>query len=64
MTRCFPSPKQLFENVPCIEMQEQVLQNLYARWAAINNLIRSLEDYQQRRPDGGGECIPFIGVTK
>jgi len=63
MTRCFSSPQQL-DNVLCINVPEKVLESLYARWEVVDKLIRSLEDYQRARPDGGGKCLSFIGVTK
>ena len=63
MTRCYPSPEQP-ENVLCLDIPEEVLEDLYARWAAVDQLIRSLEDYQRRRPPGVGKCISFSVARK
>ncbi len=58
MTRCFSSPKQL-DAVVTLDAPEELLESLYARWATVNNLIRSLENYQERRPIGDGKCLSF-----
>ena len=63
MTRCSASPQQL-DDVLCINIPDQILENLYARWEVVNQLIRSLEDYQQVRPEGGGKRLSFIAATK
>ncbi len=63
MTRCLPSPQQP-DNVLRINIPEQMLDNLYARWLVVDRLIRSLEDYQQARPQGGGECLSFSAGSK
>jgi len=63
MTRCFPSPQQL-DDALCVNIPDQILESLYARLEAVDELIRSLEDYQQIRPQGGGKCLSFIAATK
>jgi hypothetical protein len=63
MARCFPSPQQL-EDVLCINIPDQILENLYARLQVVDKLIRSLEDYQRVGPEGGGKCLSFIAGTK
>jgi hypothetical protein len=63
MPRCFPSPQQL-EDVLCINVPDQVLENLYARLQVVDKLIRHLEDYQRVGPKGGGKRLSFIAATK
>ena len=63
MARCFPSPQQL-DNVLCINVPDQILENLYARLQAVDKLIRTLEDYQRVGPKSSGKCLFFIAGTK
>jgi len=63
MTRCFPSPEQQLDAVLTLDVPDELLERLYARWAAVNNLIRTLEDYQERCPMGDGKCLSFARST-
>ena len=64
MTRCFPSPQQLNNDVLCINVPDEVLENLYARLEVVDKLIRSLEDYEHARPNRGGKCVSFSEAMK
>lgn len=53
-------------NQPAISqdfVRRRALDRLYARKAAVEDLIRSLENYERSR-DGRAPCIPFIAPQK
>jgi hypothetical protein len=45
-------------------IRRRALERLYERKAAVEDLIRSLEDYQRSKEPVRAECIPFSAVRK
>ena len=46
------------------ERRTEALQRLYARKNAVDDLIRSLEDYQRITPSRSADCIPLTVAEK
>ena len=46
------------------DIRRDALMRLYARKAAVDDLIRSLENYQKTVPTRKAECIPFSAGMK
>lgn len=50
--------------VPAEFIRRRALDRLYARKAAVEDLIRSLEDYERANRPRAAECIPFNASQK
>jgi ERCC4-type nuclease len=50
--------------IPGDYIRRRALDRLYERKAAVEDLIRSLEDYQLANQPRRGECVPFIAPRK
>ena len=46
------------------ERRSEALRRLYARKEAVDDLIRSLEDYQRITPTRSADCIPLSAAEK
>jgi hypothetical protein len=45
-------------------LRRRALDRLYARRDAVDDLIRSLENYSQHQDDGAAACLEFSSVRK
>jgi hypothetical protein len=51
-----------FRRLAVAEMRRDALDRLYAKRAAVDDLIRSLESYQRAGAPPSGECIEFTAA--
>ena len=56
-----PSPASAERNrlMPVDDLRERALARLYERRETVDNLIRSLEDYQRAKSETKAVCIPI-----
>ncbi len=46
------------------QCRKEALERLYARRDAVDDLIRSLENYERCQPLRKGECLPFSAAER
>lgn len=66
MPLTLPSPASAERNrlLPVDDLRRQALARLYERRETVDNLIRSLENYQRSRAVAGCECIAINARRK
>jgi len=66
MPLTLPSPASAERSrlMPVEMLRRQALERLYERRDTVDNLIRSLEDYQRAKTSGGTPCVEITARLK